>query len=311
MSTGPIVSYAKYIKDKQTTTNSVNRSTDALLATVLGVKNAENYTSTGAPANNDIVMVKRIDNGNALANGRHMRVYPIMSQRPAHQSPNNSGYWKTNGRDDKYDKLEYSDGMYGFGRRSDFPQLMAYRAPFPPKSILDVMKYVTGSPPPLRSYRTSFPEYMITQESKNRYMPIRPAEEVNQFLPDVISSPSVNSKRFRNKFGPPVYLRPPIMTLPDDFMKPPSLGARYSMGFGNDVPLQDLVLQEESASTPLQTDVVFHSSVNNRYPVPDTPLPKKVKMKRLKNKKPISVMLDIYPLSDHEHENEQGKSCIE
>lgn len=311
-STGPVVSYAKYIKDKQTTINPVNRSTDGLLAAVLGVKNAENYTSTTttAPADEDFVMAKRIDDGSALENGRHMRLYPITSQRPAYQSPYDLGYWQTTGRDNKYDKLEYSDGLYGFGRRSDFPQLTAYRAPFPPKSILDVMKYVTGSPPPPRSFRTNFPEYMMAQESKNRYMPIRPAEEVNQFLPDVVASPSSNSKRFRNKFGPPVYMQPPMMAFPDDFMKPPNPGARYSMGFGNDVPLQDLTLQEESASVPLHTDVVFHSPVNNRYPVPDTPVPTKSKVKRLKNKKPISVMLDIYPISDHEHEtgNEQGKS---
>lgn len=310
-STGPIVSYAKYIKDKQTT---VNRSTDGLLATVLGMKNAENYTSTttGTPVDDDFVMAKRIDDGNALENGRQMRLYPITSQRPVYlQSPYGLGYWQTTGgRDNRYGKLEYSDGLYGFGRRSDFPQLTAYRAPFPPKSILDVMKYVTGSPPPPRSFRTNLPEYMMAQESKNRYMPIQPAEEVNQFLPDAVAAPSSNSKRFRNKFGPPVYIQPPMMAFPDDFMKPPSPGARYSMGFGNDVAVQDMTSQQGSASVPLHTDVVFHSPVNNQYPIPDAPVPTKSKIKRLKNKKPISVMLDIYPISDHDHEteNEQGKS---
>lgn len=316
-SPGPVVSYARYIRDKQTTTNPVNRSTDGLLAAVLGVKNAENYTSTTAraPADDDFVMAKRIDGGSALANDRHVRLYATASQRPVYPAPYDLGHWKTNGHKNPYGKLEYSDGLYGFGRRSDFPQLQAaYRAPFPPKSILDVMKYVTGSPPPpppppLLSYRTT--DYMTAQESRNRYMPIRPAEEVNRYLPDVVAPPSSNSKRFRNKFGPPVYLQPPITAFPDDFMKPPSPGARYAMDFGTDVPLQDMALQEESASVPLHTDAVFHSPIDNiLYPVPDAPTLTRAKIKKLKNKRPISVMLDIYPIADHEQDDEHGKSCV-
>jgi len=77
------------------------------------------------------------------------------------------------------------------------------------------------------------------------------------------------------------------------------------MDFESDVPL-DLTLQEGSASIPSHTGVIFRPPFNNGYPIPDTPKPKKVKNKNKRNKKPISVMLDIYPLSDSEHENEQG-----
>lgn len=294
-STGPIVSYAKYVKEKNTmTTQTANRSTDGLLAAVLGIQNAENYT-THAPTD-DVVIAKRIDDGK-LGTGRQMRFYPqLTTKRPTYLSydPN---YWRTNSN--KNNKLEYAEGIYGFNRRSDFPQLAAYRAPFPPKSILDVMKYVTGPP-----HKANIPEYMIAQESSPQYYPIRPVEEVNRFLPDV-NTPSTNSRRFRNKFGPPVYLTPPISSLPDDFMKPPNPDARYSMDFESNVPL-DLTLQEGSASIPSHTDVIFRPpSFNNGYPVPDTPKPKKVKNKR--NKKPISVMLDIYPLSENEHENVQAE----
>jgi len=288
------VSYAKYVKEKNTmTTQMVNRSTDGLLTTILGVQNADNHTTRASA--DDVVIAKRIDDGK-LGNGRHMRLYPQLApKQPAYLSYD-SNYWRTNLN--KNNKLEYTDGMYGFNRRSDFPQLAAYRAPFPPKSILDVMKYVTGAP-----HKANIPEYMIAQESNpHRYYPIRPAEEVNRFLPDG-NTPSTNLRRFRNKFGPPVFLTPPIMSLPDDFMKPPDLDARYSMDFESDVPL-DLTLQEGSDSTPSHTDVIFRPPFNSGYPVPDSPKQKKVKNKR--NKKPISVMLDIYPLSDNEHENEQG-----
>lgn len=205
-----------------------------------------------------------------------------------------------------------------FGRRSDFPQLAAYRAPFPPKSVLDVMKYVTGPP-----YRSSSVEtaggggrdYMMAQES--RYVPIRPAEDVNRFLPDAgVPPPTGGSKRFRNKFGPPVFLTPPMMAFPDDFMKPPDPGARFSMNFETAAAPADVVLQEGSANVPSHTGVVFQSqpAIVNTYPVPDAPIPtgavvpKKVKNGKAKNKKPISLMVDIYPLAaDHEHEeNQQG-----
>jgi len=283
------VSYAKYVKEKNTMTSQmVNRSTDGFFTSALGVQNAENYTTRASA--DDVDITKRIDDGK-LENGRHMRLY----RQPEYLSYD-SNYWRTNLN--KNSKLEYADGIYGFNRRSDFPQLAAYRAPFPPKSIVDVMKYVTRAP-----HKENFPEYMIAQESKlHRYYPIRPAEEVNRFLPDV-NTPSANLRRFRNKFGPPVFLTPPIMSFPDDFMKPPDLDARYSMDFESDVPL-DLTLQEGSSSIPSHTDVIFRPPFNNGYPVPDTPKQKKVKNKR--NKKPISVMLDIYPLSDNEHENEQG-----
>ncbi|XP_003243367.1 uncharacterized protein LOC100574670 isoform X1 [Acyrthosiphon pisum] len=294
-STGPIVNYAKYVKERNTmTTQMVNRPTDGLLTSVLGVQNAENYTARALA--DDVDITKRFDDGK-LGNGRHMRLYPqLASQHPEYLSYD-SNYWRTDLN--KNSKLEYTDSIYGFNRRSDFPQLAAYRAPFPPKSILDVMKYVTGAP-----HKANIPEYMIAQESKpHRYYPIRPAEEVNRFLPDV-NTPSANLRRFRNKFGPPVFLTPPIMSFPDDFMKPPDLDARYSMDFENDIPL-DLTLQEGSASVPSHTGVIFRPPFNDGYPVPDSPKPKKVKNKR--KKKPISVMLDIYPLSDSEHENEQAE----
>lgn len=312
---GPVVSYAKYVKDKQTTIGPENRSADGLLAAVLGMKNAaENYTSTmrAHAADEDAVMAERVDGGS----GRHMRLYPTLHRPPPVYLPTSSESFGHRNIDvDKYHRgtLGYStDGLYGFGRRSDFPQLSAYRAPFPPKSVLAVMKYVTGSSPP-SPYRTvDVADHMIAQESKMRYVPaVRPAEEVNRFLPDANAPPtSTGSKRFRNKFGPPVYLQPPIVAFPDDFMKPPNPGARFSMDFESDV-LLDGALHAESSSVPLHTDAVFHSSSEHSYPVPDTPLPKRVKTKRTKSKKPISVMLDIYPISDHEHENEQGQcaSC--
>jgi len=290
------VSYAKYVKEKNTmTTQIVNHSTDGLLTAVFGVQNANNHTTHTSA--DDVVIAKRIDDGKLGNSDRHMRLYPQLTpQQPAYLSYD-SNYWRTNLN--KNSKLEYTDGMYGFNRRSDFPQLAAYRAPFPPKSILDVMKYVTGAP-----HKSNSPEYMIAQESNHhhRYYPIRPAEEVNRFLPDG-NTPSANLRRFRNKFGPPVFLTPPITSFPDDFMKPPDLDARYSMDFESEIPL-DLTLQEGSASTPTHTGVIFRPPFNNGYPVPDSPKQKKVKNKR--NKKPISVMLDIYPLSDNEHENEQG-----
>lgn len=93
------------------------------------------------------------------------------------------------------------------------------------------------------------------------------------------------------------------MSFPDDFMKPPNPDARYSVDFQNTVPM-DLTVHEGAASVPSHTDVVFHSPIE--YPVPDAPKPKKVKKKRPKNKKPISVMLDIYPVTDEERESEQG-----
>lgn len=290
---GPIVSYAKYVKEKKTTTTNtgaVNRSTDGLLAAVLGMKNAENYTIR---VSTDDVITKRIDN--KLENGRRMRLYPITSQRPIYLS-HNSNYRNAKNNNEKV--TDYTEDIYGFSRRSDFPQLAAYRAPFPPKSILDVMKYVTGSP-----FVADIPEFMMAQESKNRYTPILPAEKNNK--PEV-NSPKGNSKRFRNKFGPPVFLTPPVMELPDDFMKPPSPDASYSMDFETNVPL-DFTVHEGSDSIPSHTDVIFHSPTKNNFPIPDTPTPKKPKPKRIKNRKPISVMVDIYPLMDDEHENEQGQ----
>lgn len=313
---GPVVSYAKYVKDKQGTIGQGNRSADGLLAAVLGMKNAaENYSSTMRvhAVDEDVVIAERVDGGS----GRHMRLYPTVHRPPPVYLPTSSeSFGHRNVDVDKYyyrGTLGYStDGLYGFGRRSDFPQLSAYRAPFPPKSVLAVMKYVTGSSPS-QPYRTvDVADHMIAQESKTRYVPaVRPAEEVNRFLPDANALPtSVGSKRFRNKFGPPMYLQPPVVAFPDDFMKPPNPGARFSMNFDNDV-LPDGVLHAGSSNVPLHTDAVFHSSSEHSYLVPDTPSPKRVKTKRTKSKKPNSVMLDIYPISDHEHENEQGQcaSC--
>lgn len=311
-SAGPIVNYAKYVKDKQ------NRSSvDGLLAAVLGVKIAENYTIVGnGTADDDAIAVKRMDDGrSAAALGRRMRLYPAMPAGPGGGYLSyDSNYWKTGtGRSPRLP--DDDDGGGGlFGRRSDFPQLMAYRAPYPPKSVLDVMKYVTG--PPHVHGQPPPPEYMTAQESTVRYVPIRPSDAAKRTVP--------GSKRFRNKFGPPVYLQPPMMAFPDDFMKPPSPDAGYSMGFVDDsndpasVRLQDpaLLSHEGSASVPSHTDVVFHSPSAgvgdiSGYPVPVAPsAPKRVKKKKLpKNKKPISVMLDIYPLSDHEreHESELGQ----
>jgi len=300
-SAGPLANYAKYVKDRQSVraTNSTPAVDYGLLAAVLSVKNAENYTAPSADGR--AAMTKRTDGGN---HPRIMRLFPApRTRRPVHASYETAaaaGHRDGVARGRQHP--DYPDGMYGFGRRSDFPQLTAYRAPFPPKSVLDVMKYVTGAPPQLK-----IPEYMVAQESKRRYAPIRPADEVNRFLPDAGGAPHGNSKRFRNKFGPPVFLTPPVMTHPDDFMKPPSPSAHYSMDFESSRP-GDLSLQEVSSSIQSHTDVVFHSPINNNYPVADTPLPKRVKNKKAKNKKPISVMLDIYPIANHDHDSDQGQS---
>lgn len=314
-SAGPVVSYAKYVKDMRSTGSggggSGTESADGLLAAVLGMKNAGNIT-TAAASDEEAIMAKRIDNGKTAAGyARRMRLFPAPPTTPprwlVHGVPYNpTGPWDAAG----VGRSEYPDGMYGFGRRSDFPQLAAYRAPFPPKSVLDVMKYVTGPPHLHAGPKVVVPEYMVAQESKRRYVPIRPAEEVNRFLPDVVSAgpPHGGSKRFRNKFGPPVFLTPPVMTLPDDFMKPPSVGAHFSMDFEGTAPV-DLTLPEGSSTVQQShTDVVFNSPVSNNYPVPDTPSPTKgVKSKRPKNQKPISVMLDIYPIPDHDHDSDLGQ----
>lgn len=330
-SAGPIVNYAKYVKEKQTTANGAgNVSADGLLAAMLGVRNAENHTAAVpvTAERHEPLVSDRIDHGRQLAASRRVRLYPnAASQRPYGYDDDN-GYRKTNDDDvaaagPPDDRLEYSDGLYGFGgRRSDFPQLQAaYRAPFPPKSILDVMKYVTG-PQKHRQTTTGAPaEFMIAQESRDyrKYMPVNAAEEINRFLPDVIASPKSGSMRFRNNFGPPpAYLTPPQMTLPDDFMKPPNPDARYSADFQDNLSVDfqsnlpvDFMVHEGAASVPSHTDVVFHPPIG--YPVPDAPKSKKVKKKRPKNKKPISVMLDIYPVTDEERENEQGnnsKNCL-
>lgn len=324
-SVGPIVSYAKYVKEKQTASTGPaagNRSADQLLAAVLGMKNAaENYTSTarGHPVtaasddvddddDDDVVAAKAVDESSG---GRRMRLYPAI---PHHRPPPAAAVYPhdrsadsvAHGNveaDGKHERpLNYrgghehsTDGLYGFGRRSDFPQLSAYRAPFPPKSVLAVMKYVTG-PSPAPPHRTAA-DYMIAQESRARL--VRPAEEVNRFLPDATSS-AAGSKRFRNKFGPPAYLRPPVMAFPDDFMKPPSPGARYSMNFQSP---DGMHASDGLSDVPLHTDAVFHSSSSSEHDYPDTPN----RVKKTRTKKPISVMLDIYPMSDHEHEDEQGE----
>lgn len=274
------------------TTQTVDRSTDGLPAAVLEVQMAD---TTRVPMEDGVVIANKVDDGR-LGNGRHMRLYSTAPQRSTYLSYDSS-YWRNSLNKNR--RLEYSDGIYGADRRSDFPQLAAYRAPFPPKSILDVMKYVTRAPP----HREEVLEHMIAQESNSRYYPIRLAEEVNRFLPDV-NKPGTNLRRFRNKFGPPVFLTPPNMSLPDDYMKPPNPDARFSMDFDSSVPAVDLTLQEDSASVPSHTGVIFRPPVNDGYPVPDYPKPKKVKTRR--NKKPISVMLDIYPLPDNEHENDEG-----
>lgn len=291
---GPSASYAKYVKDKQTTSSNGAAAAAAdygLLAAVLGVRHAENSTSAAD------VAARRIDDHTESTGHQHqhqlraMRLFPVPGRRPLPPAV----------RAAHEPRRVYPDGMYGFGRRADFPQLAAaYRAPFPPKSVLDVMKYVTGAPP--FRLRAAAPDRMLAQESKvpslPRYVAIRPADDVNRFLPDAAGGPPHGgSTRFRNKFGPPVFLTPPVQSHPDDFMKPPSPGAGYSADFERPGPAE-LGLGpdgQSSASVQSHTDAVFHRQpVHNDYPVPDTPVPKRTKSKRAK--KPISVMLDIYPL---------------
>ncbi|XP_050442466.1 uncharacterized protein LOC126846728 isoform X2 [Adelges cooleyi] len=295
MTGGPVVSYAKYVKDKQTVPGAVDSSTDGLLTALLGVKYGENFTEAPAPVNGSF-LTDRMDE-DELGNARRTRMYAAR-QRPALPSYG-PGYWKLN----VLRGGKYPDGMYGFGRRSDFPQLTAYRAPYPPRGVVNVMKYVTGSPV------QAVPDFMVAQESGVRYVPVRAAEDVNRHLPDV-APPKTGSKRFRNRYGPPVYLTPPASAFPDDFMKPPEPDARYSMGFESQVPV-DLTVSQGSINVPSHTGVVFHSPPSTRMPVavkPKKPVKKPPKVKRPVNKKPISVMLDIYPLSDADTEHEQAYS---
>ncbi|VVC27002.1 Hypothetical protein CINCED_3A008488 [Cinara cedri] len=331
--TGPAMSYAKYAKDKQLTTittDPVVRKSDGLLYAVLGLQNAENYTTTCSPTiGEDVVTAaNRLDDNGRLEYGRRMRLYPttFKTQRPTDDVHPGSVRFPNYQKNAMDSELKYhSDSVYGFGKRSDFPQLTAYQAPFPPKSILDVMKYVTtvGSPP--RKFDVPVEEYMTAQESKTRYVPIRAAEEVNRLLPDMVAPTSDPTRRFRNKFGPPfIYTpKPPVMALPDDFMKPPDPDAHFSVNFEKDaVPMADLTVQEESANFPSHTGVVFHhppsltdlvyhsSTTENIYPEPDVTTPRTIikKNRRKKNQKPISVMLDIYPLSDNEDEDDEDHS---
>lgn len=340
-SSGPVTNYAKFVKEKHLT-SATGPATDAngLLAAVLGVKNAaENYTDRGQTAaaaaavdggqqvTTTFAAAKRLgvddvtSEGSRAVNGRRFRLryhrYPIgtpVIYGPL-SPPSYTGYRSPVAVPDNGGGklLEYGNDGVWFGpqrRRTDFPQLAAYRAPYPPKSVLDVMKYVTGPP---RSNVDAAVEHMTAQESRpGRYVPIRPAiDVVNDFLPDTTVAGS-GAKRFRNKFGPPVFLTPPMMAFPDDFMKPPSPGARYSMDFPGDVgdfPAVDITQQAGSATVQSHTDVVYHRSPADvtGYPVPDSPAPNRGKKKKPKNKKPISVMLDIYPLSDHEREDSQGQ----
>lgn len=315
-STGPIESYAKYVKSKQSTAaaHTANRSSDVLLSTMLAMQNSENYTTTdGGPQRTD-----NDDHDGSAGALRHARMYQQPPLRRSAYSAYGPDYEYWRNRDataNRNDRLEYPDGIYGFNRRSDFPQLTAYRAPYPPKSVVDVMKYVTGRPP-RKSNRTPPRDYMVAQESQLRYVPIHPAEEVNKYLPDAVAPAKGTSKRFRNKFGPPVYLTPPRIALPDDFMKPPDRDAGYSTSFMGEAPLPDVVASTQDASASSvqsHTDVVYHSPANTRYAVPDSPAPpKKAKKKKPKGKKPISVMLDIYPMpegyeNEPEQENEEGK----
>lgn len=223
-------------------------------------------------------------------------------------------------------ELKYeSDSVYGFDRKSDFPQLASYQAPFAPKSILDIMRYVTTADPRRHDVDAAEDEFMTAQESRTRYVPVSTAEEVNRLLPDAVVPTSDPTRRFRNKFGPPSVRRPeqPAMPLPDDFMKPPDPDAHYSINFEEAVlPATDLVVRENSANFPSHTDVVFrnpppHTDVVNRptkaddgvlpEPAVTTPVMKIKKHRRKKNQKPISVMLDIYPLdSDDEDKDEDG-----
>lgn len=358
---GPIVSYAKYVKSKQSTAtggHTANRSTDGFLGTMLAVKNSENYTTSAddGPQRTDGDDVGDGDDKSAGA-VRHARIYQRTPPRRSAYSAYGPDYdyWRTaadatdatDAAADRSGRLEYySDGIYGFNRRSDFPQLAAYRAPFPPKSVVGLMKYVTGRPPRRKQNGTPEPppqpppqpsapsrdDHMVAQESSLRYVPIRPAEEVNKFLPDAVAPAKGNSKRFRNKFGPPVYLTPPRAALPDDFMKPPERDAGYSTSFTVHVPASDVATAQQDASSAgsavqSYTDVVYRLPTGAvRYAVPDSPAPpspspspspsspsKKAKKNWHRgNKKPISVMLDIYPMpggreNEHYQESEEGK----
>lgn len=384
---GPIVSYAKYVKSKQSTAaaaagHTTNRSTDGFLGAMLAVKNSENYTTAAAAADDGPHTTASDGDGDGSTGAmRYARMYqPTPPRRSAYLAYGpDYDYWRTTAAadavdaatSDRHGRLEYSDGIYGFNRRSDFPQLAAYRAPFPPKSVVDVMKYVTGRPPrrkpnrkpphihpqpsqppqpqppqpqpsqpqPSQPRPPQWDDYMVAQESSLRYVPIQPAEEVNRFLPDAVAPAAAkgNSKRFRNKFGPPVYLTPPRVALPDDFMKPPDRHAGYSTSFtaaaaaagaATETPASSDVAtahhqDASSAGSGVQqsyTDVVYRSpsAGTNRYAVPDSPAPssppssqppKKAKKNRHKGnkKKPISVMLDIYPMpGGRDQESEEG-----
>ncbi|XP_050523499.1 uncharacterized protein LOC126895554 isoform X2 [Daktulosphaira vitifoliae] len=280
------MNYAKFVKEKQTKANTPE---NGLLTALLGLKNSENFTIV-----NNTHVVEKVDEAE-LSAARQMRMYsPTTVQRPSYLSYG-PGYWKLN----VLKNGKYPDGMYGFSRKSDFPQLAAYRAPFPPKSVINVMKYVTGPP------RRPPPDFMVAQESGNRYFPIQAAGDVNNHLPEVLQPPKIGSRRFRNRYGPPVYLNPPktIDSLPDDFMKPPDPNAGYAMNFENvDLPV-DLTVHEESYNIPTHTDVVFHTP---RSPVVVKPNQvKKLKKAKPKNKKPIRMMLDIYPITENENHQQQ------
>jgi hypothetical protein len=292
---GPVVSYAKYVKDKHWTSvavaDAVDRAAvDRPLAAVPGSERPESTTDEASDGT--------VDDGDR---GRRTRLYRPLNKHLSYDSD----YWRTVGAGAE----KRADVP---GRRSDFPQLAAYRAPFTPKSVVNVMKYVTGSPPHHRAPAGGQGEFMAAQES--RYVAIRPAEEVNRFLPDADAPPAGGSKRFRNKFGPPVFLTPPMVAFPDDFMKPPSPGAQFSTDF--ETAAADVVFHEGSATVPLHTDVVFRHqqpTTSTGYAVPDAPVaeaavPNKPKNGKAKNKKPISMVVDIYPLADREHEDvEQGQ----
>ncbi|XP_025424501.1 uncharacterized protein LOC112693587 [Sipha flava] len=287
---GPVVSYAKYVKDKHWTSvavaDAVDRAAvDRPLAAVPGSERPESTTDEASDGT--------VDDGDR---GRRTRLYRPLNKHLSYDSD----YWRTVGAGAE----KRADVP---GRRSDFPQLAAYRAPFTPKSVVNVMKYVTGSPPHHRAPAGGQGEFMAAQES--RYVAIRPAEEVNRFLPDADAPPAGGSKRFRNKFGPPVFLTPPMVAFPDDFMKPPSPGAQFSTDF--ETAAADVVFHEGSATVPLHTDVVFRHqqpTTSTGYAVPDAPVaeaavPNKPKNGKAKNKKPISMVVDIYPLADREHED--------
>lgn len=295
---------------------------------MLGAQNAENYTTACCPIVGDDVaaVADRTDDSGRSEHGRRMRPYPIAfrTQPPAGHAHSGSGS-PDNRKTAMDSELKYeSDSVYEFGRRSEFPQLASYQAPFAPKSILDVMRYVTSAGPPRREADAGEDEFMTAQESRTRYVPARTAEEVNRLQPDAVVPTSDPTRRFRNKFGPPDERRPeePAMALPDDFMKPPDPDAHYSMNFEETVmPAADLAVQANPANFPSHTNVVFHSppphtDVVNRpttadgvLPAPDvtTPKTKIKKHRRKKNQKPISVMLDIYPLDSDEDEDDDDE----